>query len=222
MIFVSTARPMGDDPVYDSNQLFAKASWEKVADAIAYFNNAQPALASPKTRFIPSQPYPFLRDIVDLCADQDDWTVIINADIWIHQAFTRIEQKLRAKKAVAASSFRWNFDPAVGVESCAHNDNGLDFFAATPGAWEMVYQKMGTTPQGDADSPRHLRLGAPQWDSWLLGTFFHLFSNVGFYDITDTRCVRHPIHGGRKYGTGVPMPHFYGWPCQGIPILQAG
>lgn len=220
MIFVTSARPMGGDPEYDRNQLIAKASWERVATAIVYFNDPQPQLASPITRFIPWEPFPHVRDMVDLCADQDDWGVLVNADIVIMPNFKSVTQKLKAKRAVAASSWRWQFNPSVGVDPAEHNDNGLDFFAAQPGAWEMVYQKMGRTPQGDVDSPGRLRWGSPQWDSWMLGTFFHLFAALGFYNITDTRCVRHPIHGGRKYGTQEVIPHFWAWPVMGNSILQ--
>lgn len=220
MIFVSSARPMGSDPEYDRNQIAAKKSWEQVADAIVYFNDPQPQLASPKTRFIPAEPYPFVRDMVDFCADQPEWCLLLNADIVIMPVFKTLEQKLKAKRAVAASSWRWNFDPNVGLSPCHHNDNGLDVFAAQPGAWEMVYQKMGATPQGDHDSARHLRWGSPSWDSWMLGTFFTLFAAMGFYNLTDSRCVRHPIHAGRIYGTGVPDVHFWGWPVMGNSILQ--
>lgn len=212
MIFVSTCRPMGDDPEYDRNQLVAKASWEAVASAIVYFNEPQPRLASPITRFIPWEPYPRLIDVVDLCADQDDWACIINSDIVVMPVFKRLEAKLKGKKAVAASSWRWTFDPAVGVEPCAHNDNGLDFFAAVPGAWNLLFEAMQKSPQGEIDSPRHLRLGAPSWDSWCLGAFFHLFSHMGFYNLTGSRCIRHPKHGGRKHGSGVPPVHFLAWP----------
>lgn len=212
MVFVSSARPIGDDPEYDRNQLAAKASWEFAADAIVYFNDVQPQLASPKTRFIPSQPYPFISDMVDLCADQDgEWVALLNADIIVMPAMKKVLQKLNAKGAYAASSWRWNFTPSEGLERCAHEDNGLDFFLAKAGAWQMIFEQ---------EAPKFLKFGAPQWDSWMLGAFFKLFSS-GFYNITDTRVIRHPRHGGRKHGTGVPGVHFIGWPVMpSISILQ--
>jgi len=220
MIFVSTARPMGNDPEYDRNQLAAKASWEQVADAIVYLNHPQKALASPITRFLPWEPFPYLIDAVNLCADQPEWSCIINADIVVTPNFKRIEQKLKAKKAIAASSWRWTFDPAQGIEPCAHDDNGIDFFAGSPGAWELLYQAMlKPSPRGDEDSPRHLKLGAPSWDSWCLGAFSFLFSNLGFYDLTNTKIIRHPRHGGRKHGAGVPPVHFLSWPVMGASFL---
>lgn len=210
---------MGDDEEYDRNQLAAKSSWEKVASAIVYFNEPQSALSSPKTRFIPSEPYPFVRDMVDLCADQDDWCALINADIVVMPYFHTVLAKLKARKASCASSWRWNFDPAVGVNTCARNDNGLDFFMALPGAWDIIHGNMEKTPQGEHDAAKHLRFGAPTWDSWLQGAFFKLFSHRGLYDISDTRVIRHPIHGGRKHGTGVPPVHLIGWPVMGQSIL---
>lgn len=219
VIFVTSARPMGDDPVYDRNQLFAKQSWERLATAIVYLNDPQPALASPKTRFFPSEPYPRVSDMVNLCADQEDWCVILNSDIWLAPNFKSVADKLKAKRAVAASSWRWNFDPAAGIEPCVQDDAGLDFFAAQSGAWDQVHRAMlAQSPRGEEDSPAHLRFGAPRWDSWMLGTFNVLFANLGFYNLTDTRCVRHPRHEGRKYGPAM-MPHFLGWPIMGASFL---
>lgn len=211
---------MGDDPVYDQNQLAAKASWERVASAVVYFNDVQPQLKSPMTRFIPSEAYPHLVDLVNFCADQDEWCAILNADIWLAPNFKKVASDIRARHAVAASSWRWNFDPAVGPEPCLHDDNGLDFFAAPPGSWDMLYRAMlEPSPRGEEDSPKHLRLGAPSWDSWCLGAFSKLFSNLGFYDLTNTRCVRHPRHEGRKYCAGVPLVHFLAWPRMGGSFL---
>jgi hypothetical protein len=210
MIFVSSARPMGDDPEYDRNQLAAKASWELVASAIVYFNDVQPQLASAKTRFLPSQPYPFIRDMVDFCADQEaQWCALINSDIIVTPAIKRVMEKLKAKNAYACASWRWNFDPADGIEKCAHEDNGLDFFMAIAGAWELIYQQ---------EAPKFLKFGAPSWDSWMLGAFFKLLAS-GFYDITAARVIRHPRHGGRKHGTGVPSVHYIAWPVMGPSIL---
>jgi hypothetical protein len=212
MIFLSSCRPVGDDAEYDRNQLAAKTSWDRVASAICYFNEPQPPLASPKTRFIPSEPYPRLIEMVDVAADQNDWVCVINADIVVTPHLQHIEHRLKARKAVAASSWRWEFDPAVGLSPCHHVDNGLDFFAAVPGAWAQVWDRMHNSPQGEHDAAKHLRFGAPSWDAWMLGAFFKLFSHMGFYNITSSQCIRHPRHGGRKHGAGVPPVHFLDWP----------
>lgn len=220
MIAISTAR-VTDDPSdeYYRNQSFALKSWLNVFDAIIFLGPYQKHLASPITRFYPWEQFPRVYDVVDICADQPEWTCIINSDIWVHPGFKRIEQKLNAKKAVAASSWRWTFDPNVGVDPCAHSDYGIDFFAAAPGAWEMVYREMQNSAQGDIDSPKHLRLGSPSWDQYMLGVFFMKFAALGFYNLTDTRCIRHPQHGGRKHGGGVPVVHIPHWPVMGTSIL---
>lgn len=214
MIAVSSAR-VTDDPAdeYFQNQSRAFASWNIAFEAIVFFGPPQPHLTSPKTRFIPSENYPHLIDMVDLCADQTDWACLINADIVVTPTFLHAERRLKDKKAVATSSWRWEFDPAVGIAPCHHVDNGLDFFAAVPGAWGQLYENMHTTPQGEHDAAKHLRFGGPGWDSWMLGAFFKLFSHLGFYNITGTKCIRHPIHGNRRHATGVPEIHFLGWPC---------
>lgn len=221
MIAISTAR-VTDDPSdeYFRNQSFAFQSWLKVFDAVIFLGPYQRHLDSPITRFFPADNFPKVYETVNICADQNEWTCIINSDIWVAPNFKRIEQKLAQKKAVAASSWRWTFDPAVGVEPCAHSDYGIDFFAAQPGAWEMVYREMQNSAQGDLDSPKHLRLGAPSWDQYMLGVFFMLFSTKGFFDLTATRVIRHPKHGGRKNGTGVPVVHMPHWPVMGTSILQ--
>lgn len=212
---------MGDDPQYDRNQLAAKASWEKVAEAIIYFNEPQEQLRSPITRFIPWEPYPKISEMVNLCADQPEWSCLINSDIIVGAHFQRLEQKLKTKKAVAASSWRWTFNPDVGLVPCAHVDYGCDFFAAQSGAWEMVHREMlAKSPRGDEDSPTHLRFGSPSWDQWTLGAFFKLFATMGFYNLTDARVIFHPEHTGRKHGGGVPPVHFVSWPVMGNSILQ--
>ncbi len=210
MIFVTSCRPMGDSPEYDSNQFRAYQSWLHVADAIVFFNDPQP-LSSPITRYLPSEPYPRLIEMVDFCADQPDWCCLINSDIVVTPHFRRVEAKLKRIKATCASSWRWQFDPKVGIEPCHHVDNGLDFFAATPGAWGEIYETMHSTPQGEHDAAKHLRWGSPSWDSWMLGTFWKKFTSA-FYNITGSKCIRHPLHGGRKHGGGVPDVHLEGWP----------
>lgn len=212
VILVSSVRPFGDSPEHDANQLRAIESWRHVADAIVLFNDPQPQVAGPLTRFLPAEKYPRIEDMVDFCADQPDWCCLINADIVLTPVWKRLVQRLKQKRAIAAASWRWEFDPAVGIDPCHHVDNGLDVFAAVPGAWEMVYQAMQKSPQGDIDSPRHLRFASPSWDSWMLGTFFHLFSTMGFYNLTASKCVRHPRHGNRKHGEGVPPVHYLAWP----------
>lgn len=221
MIAVTTAR-VTDDPQdqYFINQSFALQSWLRVFEAVIVLGPHQEHLASPITRFYPSENFPKVYEAVDICADQTEWACIINSDIWVHPGFKRIEERLKLKKAVAASSWRWTFDPAVGVEPCAHSDYGIDFFAAQPGAWELVYREMQNSPQGEIDSPKHLRLGAPSWDQYMLGVFFMKFAAMGFYNLTDARCIRHPIHGDRRHYNSIPQVHIPHWPVMAQSILK--
>lgn len=197
---------MGNDPNAEHyrNQLAAWRSWQQVADAIVYFNDPESALESDITRFIPSENYPRILHLAEFCMEQPDWCVILNGDIVITPYFKTIEKKLNDKKALACSSWRHEFDPAVGIEPRTRVDNGLDFFAAKPWVWAHVY----------AEVNEHLRLGAIQWDSWLLG-FFSIRAAAGNYDITPSRCVCHPIHGSRSYGPAPAPFHFHAWPVMG-------
>lgn len=205
MIFVSSHRPFNEDPTqeYVRNQIFAFKSWLPIASVIVYFGAPEPQLQSSKTIFIEiSERFPMLSEMVDFCADQKEWSCIINADIWVSPFMPKIEKRLLERHAACASSWRHEFDPAVGVETCERVDNGLDFFAATPASWDLIHQQ---------DAMRVLRIGAGNWDSWMLGAFFKLFRHH-FYDLTKYKMIRHPKHGGRNYGHIAEPPHFIGWP----------
>lgn len=194
MIFVSSARPFNQDPSgeYTRNQLAAKHSWDSVASAIVYFNDYEPKLANNKTWFINSEPYPRILDLCEFCACQNEWCAILNADIVIGSNFPSVEAKLKARKATCASSWRYNFDPAIGIQSGVKNDNGIDFFAATPEVWRIAYDLC----------QEQLRLGSGYWDGWMLSVF-GTFAAAGFWNLTASRVIFHPNHNGRVHG-----PHF--------------
>jgi hypothetical protein len=212
MIFCTTAR-VTDDPndEHYKNQSFAFQSWLRVAEAVVVFGPEQAHLKSPITLFIPAEEYPKLINVVDFCADQEQWSMIINSDIVVMPVFKKLEKRLKDQRAAAFTSWRHTFDPKVGLEPRERTDNGLDLFGACPGAWAALHDKMGKTPQGWHDSPSHLRLGAPSWDSWSLGAFQTLFGPF-FVNLTRYRCFAHPVHSGRKHGQGVPDVHHIG-PC---------
>lgn len=199
---------MGTHPEYDANQKRAWQSWHMVMSAIVYFNDPQPELESPITRFIPSEPYPRILDLVEFCMNQEDWCCIINADIVITERFRAVEKKLKSRNLYCSSSWRHEFDPAVGIDPCSRVDNGLDYFGASPKFWEEVYQ----------DVPDTLRLGSQQWDSWMLA-YFGQRGASGFAHISDSKCVRHPKHGSRSYGPPTPPVHFHGWPVMMGPSI---
>lgn len=210
MILVTSARPFDQDPTgeYTRNQLAAKCSWERVADAIVYFNDFEPRLASPKTRFIPSEQFPRIMDMAEVCAMQPGWTAIVNSDIVLGPKFPIVEHKLKHKQATCAASWRYEFDPARGIESAASDrlphDNGVDFFAATQPVWKKIYEAVD----------ERLRIGCIFWDTWLM-SFFATFEMSHYWDISPARVIFHPRHDGRKYGPG-PEDHnqikIYSWP----------
>jgi hypothetical protein len=211
VIFVSSARVTSDpSDEYFKNQSLATKSWRMVASAIVYFGPSQEYLESPITRFLPSEPFPKILDLVEFCAEQSDWSAILNSDIVLTSRLLTLEKSLKARKASCASSWRHQFDPAVGIDPCERVDNGLDFFAASPEFWKVVYQ----------DCPETLRLGAQRWDSWMLA-YFGMKGIAGFYDLTPSKCVRHPLHFGRIYGDAGPDVDFMGgWPTMSGAALS--
>lgn len=194
MIAVSSIRPFEGNPEYARNQWLAWESWQSAFASIVYFSSPEPALRSPKTLFVDWEPFPRIIDLAEFLASQSDWGCIINADIVVAKSFRLIEKRLKIKQGSAAASWRYEFDPARGLDSArrVENDNGLDFFAAVPEVWRKVYENV------DPD----LRLGAQFWDTWTL-SFFNLVAAHGFYDLTPHKLIFHPKHEGRKYGPGM-------------------
>lgn len=205
MIFISSFRPFDDDPTseYQRNHLFAKASWERVATKIFLFNAYEPRMDSRKTVFIPSPRYPQILSLIELAAMQDEWACILNADIVIGPGFPVVEAKLKARRATCASSWRYNFEPEKGIDSGVYDDNGLDFFAAVPDVWKNAYQLCD----------ERLHMSSTGWDCWML-SLFCTFHQQGFWNITKSRVIFHPRHGGRIHGPRVEMDavQTYGWP----------
>lgn len=205
MILISSIRPFASDPdgTYQRNQLAAKASWDRVASRIIYFNVKEPALDSAKTVWIPSEDYPTILSLVELAAQQTEWTALINADIVLGANLPLVEAKLKARKAKCASSWRWNFDPAIGIQSGVHNDWGGDFFAAVPAVWQKAYEMIDD----------RLTIASGGWDQWTL-SFFCTFYPADFWNLTNSRVIFHPIHHGRVHGPRVELDlvQTYQWP----------
>lgn len=205
MIAVSSFRAFDKDPTgeYRTNQLFANQSWQRNFTKIVYFNAFEPELNSAKTIFIPSPEYPQILSLIEFCAMQNEWCAILNADIVLGAGFPLVEAKLKARKATCASSWRYNFDPAIGISSGVHDDNGLDFFAAVPSVWQQAYELCDD----------RLVIGSTFWDCWMLSLFstFHL-SN--FWNLTKSRVIFHPRHGSRIHGPRFvhDSVQIYGWP----------
>lgn len=205
MILLSSIRQFSKDGTgeYQRNQLAAKATWERVASKIVYFSAREPSLDSTKTIWIPSDEYPQILTLCEFAGQQNEWCAILNADIVLAQHFPIVEAKLKARKAMCASSWRYNFDPAVGIDSGVKDDEGLDFFAAVPAVWQKDYELVD----------ERLRLGSGFWDSHTLSVFCTFFAS-NFWNITNSRVIFHPRHGGRIYGPGVHCDSVqtYGWP----------
>jgi len=205
MIAVSSFRPFDCDETgeYQINQVAAFRTWQRVFSKIVYFNAFEPQLDSPKTIFIPSERYPRILDLVEMCASQTEWCCILNSDIVIGPGFPLVEAKLKARHATCASSWRYNFDPAVGIHSGVHDDNGLDFFAAVPMVWSHVYEMID----------ERLCISAGGWDQFMLSHFCTFFQ-TSFWDITPTKVILHPRHSGRVHGPRVLMDtvQTYNWP----------
>lgn len=201
MIAISSFRPFDKDPdgSYRRNQLFAFQSWQRVFSKIYFFNSHEKELASAKTTFIPSPEHPTVLSLVELAAMQDEWCAILNSDIVIGQNFPQVEAKLRMRKASCAASWRFNFDPAIGIQSGVHNDNGLDFFTGTPEVWRRCYEMIDD----------RLCIGSGGWDQYML-SFFGTYFQTGFFNITPARVIFHPGncpggHGARIHGPRVEL-----------------
>lgn len=194
MILLSSIRQFSNDPTseYQRNQLAAKSSWDRVASKVVYFSAREPALDNPKTIWIPSEEFPQIMDLCEFAAQQNDWCALINSDIVLGPHLPIVEAKLKVRKASCATCWRHNFDPHAGVDSAVKEDNGMDFFAATPEVWRRAYEMVD----------ERLRMGSGFWDSWML-SLFCTFYPQHFWNITNSRVIFHPRHGGRQYGPGV-------------------
>lgn len=192
MIAISSLRPITHEPTeHNANQGAAWASWQQVFSAIFYFNPNEASLASDKTRFLHWEPFPRILDLARVAYGCDDWCVLLNADIIVPVHFSLAEEALKKNGAICASSWRFEFDPNIGIHPSRVTDNGLDFFAATPEMWGRVASAC----------PKQLRIGTQWFDTWLLA-FFSTVGGDRFYDLTPSRVVLHPKHGGRQYGPG--------------------
>lgn len=142
-------------------------------------------------------------DLCEYCAYQEGWSAILNADIVIGPRWPHVEATLEAKKAKCASSWRFNFDPDKGIASGVHNDNGIDFFAAVPEVWAHAYNIC----------QEELRLGSGYWDGWMLSVFGTFFAS-GFWNLTPSKVINHPIHSGRIHGPNFDITKIkiYQWP----------
>lgn len=190
MIAISSFRPLDDSEEVLENQLRAKASWEVAFDAIVYFNEEEPRLASPKTVFIPWSAWPPIKILMEFAGQQDGWSAIINADVVVDPNLRIVEASLIQKNAYAALSRRYQFErgkPLPKTGDVTPHDNGLDWFAGTPEFWEYAAN----------ECPAQFKIGKILWDTWLMVLMAQV-CGPACYDITPCRTVFHPKHGGRR------------------------
>lgn len=188
MIAVSSFRPFRESPAIALNQAHAFASWLPVFDCIYYFGAPEPRLRSTKTVFVSSPPFPTIRLLAQMCAIASEPACIINADIVLSPKAHAI-LKGAMSKVVAATSFRFEFDPAKANFATARRiDYGLDLFIAHPHVWQSCWPHI----------PEEFRIGKPVWDSWLNAWLRDIY-RLHFMDLTSHRIVFHPKHGFRRH-----------------------
>lgn len=192
MISLSSLKPIGTNSEYDNNQFNSWQSWQTAFSQIVYFNEPQPILQSANTLYINSEAYPPLWQFAELAAYQSDWCAITNGDIIIGENWPRALNSMRVKKTRCFTSWRYEFNPAIGLNPARVVDAGIDIFGAHPEVWRKIVQVI----------PENIRLGCQKWDWWMLGAFAE-FGDKWFHGITNYRCVFHPKHGNRQYGGDV-------------------
>lgn len=189
MIAISSARPHDGNSEYASNQRRAASSWALFSQ-VYYFNRYERELCGDNVLFAKSEDWPTIKSMAEFASHMhDDLVAVINADIVVTPRILEVEKKLKELTIPAATSYRYEFDPATGdLESAKRimTDRGMDIFVAPPDVWGMVGKRI----------PEYLRIGHPTWDSWVCGFFCDNFG-FGFRQFTDYRCVFHPKHDGR-------------------------
>ncbi len=187
MIVISSCRALQASEEVARNQIRANQSWQKAFDAICYFAEPDPRLASNKTKFIRGDDFPTIKSLVMVAALYDDIACLLNADIVVSEGFRPLVHGMIYNGTLALTSMRYEFDPDTeDYDKAAVADHGVDFFAATPQVWKRCWKEI----------PPEFRIGHGGWDSWMLG-FLNFTCGLGFKDITKHRCIFHPRHGSR-------------------------
>lgn len=193
MIALSSHRPFTSSPEYAVNQARASRSWRDKFSNIYYVGHYEEELDSENTLFVrPEGDYPTIKMMAEFASQiQCEYVAILNADIVIGAGIAEVERKMREMALPAATSYRYEFDPADPnwMENAVHHkeDRGMDIFIANPKIWALVAR----------DVPDDLLFGHNRWDSWVCGYFCNHLS-YGFRQFTFERCVFHPKHEGRK------------------------
>lgn len=192
MIAISSARRHEKSPEYAANQKRACESW-KLFSKVFYFGSYEEDLRRDNVLWVRSEEeFPSIKRLAEFAShvDEGELACLINADIVVTDPILLVEKKLKELTIPAATSYRYEFDPATGdLSSAVRNkqDRGMDIFVAGPNVWKMVAARI----------PDYLRIGHQTFDSWLCGFFCDNFG-FGFRQFTDYCCIYHPKHGGRE------------------------
>jgi hypothetical protein len=200
VIAISSCRQLSVSDEVARNQVRANRSWQSAFEAILYFADPDPRLASPKVKFIRGENYPPIKRLIMAAALQDDVACLINADIVVSEGLKPIVSAMTRDGALALTSRRYEFEPdKENYDTAVVADHGVDFFAAIPQVWQKCWKEI----------PNEFRIGHGGWDSWMLG-WLNLNCKRRFYDISQYRCIFHPRHASRHqpYSFSVPSPAF--------------
>lgn len=177
MIAISSRKPFGQSAEYDLNQARAELTW------LGKFTNIH---------YLGGETYPTIKEMATFASQQKmEFVCILNADIVLGPEILTVEAKMVDMALPAATSYRYEFDPAdypdLSKAERHKEDRGMDIFIASPPIWGLVAKRI----------PSYLRIGNNRWDSWVCG-FFCANLGFGFRQFTEQRCVFHPKHGDRK------------------------
>lgn len=202
MIIISSHRPFASSPEYALNQSRASESWRQklCVSQIYCYGSYEEGLDDKKALFVRlDNSHPTIKEMAEFAAFmQSEYVALVNADIVLTDGICEVEKRMREMSLPAATSYRYEFDPARYPDSLNEatryrEDRGMDIFIANPAIWKMVA----------AEVPGDLLFGHNRWDSWVCGYFCqHL--GYGFRNFESYRCVFHPKHEGRS------QPHLDG------------
>lgn len=200
MIAITSCRALSKcAPEIAANQLLALESWQRVFEHIVIFGAPEPKLESDITTFISSEDWPTISQMMAFASLLDDWSCLINADIFVSQEFGGVEAELKRRNAKCAMSYRYEFvadNPLVGKRM----DLGLDIFCARLEVWKQAAQAV----------PGVFRIGHGLWDNWTIGYFNTMFPDE-FFDFTPAKVIFHPKHENRIHKYEFAKPD-YGFP----------
>lgn len=183
MTLVSSFRPHADDPVYRENQVRALSSWEPMVDRIVYFGQFEPELSRPNVIFVECEEWPRIGVMAEYCAQVDRVSAIVNSDIVLAPAVSKVFEIVRHTSIGAATSRRYDLETG----KLNPMDKGRDIFICKDHVWSKLAKAI----------PDTFRIGHQSWDGWAVG-FFRVILDKRFAEFTQMKAVFHPQHEGRK------------------------